>query len=111
MLITQVMFHVKPAHLEAFKATTLENARNSVREPGIARFDMLQQVDDPTRFMLVEVFRDAEAPARHRATAHFTAWLAAVTEMDMLVEPRTRQQYTNVFPNDTGWDLPPGATV
>jgi len=109
MLITQVMFHVKTEHLEAFKAATLENARNSVREPGIARFDMIQQVDDPTRFMLVEVFRDAEAPAKHRESAHFKAWLAAVTEGDMLVEPRTRQQYTNVFPNDTGWDLPPGA--
>jgi autoinducer 2-degrading protein len=109
MLITQVMFHVKPEHLEAFKALTLENARNSVREPGIARFDFIQQVDDPTRFMLVEVFRDAEAPARHRESAHFAAWLAAVP--DMLVEPRTRQQYANVFPNDTGWDLPPGANA
>jgi len=107
MLITQVMFHVKPEHVEAFKAATLENARNSAREPGIARFDFIQQVDDPTRFMLVEVFRDAEAPARHRETAHFQAWLAVAG--DMLVEPRTRQQYTNIFPNDTGWDLPPGA--
>ena len=71
--------------------------------------DLIQQVDDPTRCMLVEVFRDAEAPAKHRESAHFKAWLAAVTEGDMLVEPRTRQQYTNVFPNDTGWDLPPGA--
>ena len=109
MLISQVMFHVKPEHLEAFKAATLENARNSVREPGIARFDFIQQVDDPTRFMLVEVFRDADAPARHRETAHFQAWVAVAT--DMLAEPRTRQQYTNLFPNDTGWDMPPGAAT
>jgi quinol monooxygenase YgiN len=111
MLITQVSIHVKPEHLEAFKAATLENARNSVREPGVARFDFIQQADDPTRFMLIEVFRDAEAPAKHRESAHFKAWLAAVTDMDMLAEPRTRQQYTNVFPNDTGWDLAPGATA
>jgi len=109
MLITQVMFHVKPECVEAFKAATLENARNSVREPGIARFDMLQQADDPTRFTLIEVFRDAEAPARHRATPHFTAWLAVAT--DMLVEPRTRQQYVNVFPDDSGWGLPAGYTA
>ncbi len=109
MLITQVMFHVKAEHVETFKTITLENARNSVREPGIARFDFVQQAEDPTRFALVEVFRDAEAPARHRETAHFQAWLAAVG--DLLVEPRTRQQYTNIFPNDTGWDLPPGATT
>src|ERR1700687_5592784 len=109
MLILHVMIHVKPEQLEAFKAATLDNARNSVREPGIARFDFVQQVDDPTRFMLVEVFRDAEAPARHRETAHFQAWLAAVG--DLLVEPRTRQQYTNLFPDDAGWDLPPHAAA
>ena len=56
MLITHVMIHVKPEHLEAFKAATLDNARNSVREPGIARFDVIQQADDPTRFVLVEAF-------------------------------------------------------
>ena len=109
MLIIHVMIHVKPEHLEAFKAATLDNARNSVREPGIARFDVIQQVDDPTRFMLVEVYRDADAPARHRETAHYAAWLAAVT--DMFVEPRTRSQYSNLFPNDGGWDMPPGYVV
>ena len=109
MLITHVMIHVKPEQVEAFKAATLDNARHSAREPGIARFDVIQQADDPTRFVLVEVFRDAQAPARHRETAHFAAWLAAVT--DMLVEPRTRAQYTNIFPNDSGWDLPPGYAV
>jgi autoinducer 2-degrading protein len=109
MLILHVMIHVKPEHLEAFKAATLENARNSVREPGIARFDVIQQVDDPTRFMLVEVYRDADAPARHRETAHYAAWRDAVT--DMFIEPRTRAQYSNIFPNDGGWDMPPGYIV
>lgn len=109
MFIVHVMIHVKPEHLEAFQAATLANARNSVREPGIARFDVIQQADDPTRFVLVEVYRDAEAPARHRETAHFAAWREAVTEL--LVEPRTRLQYANIFPNDGGWDMPPGYVV
>src|SRR5258708_4587563 len=81
MLITHVMVHVKPEHIEAFKAATLENARNSVREPGVARFDVIQQADDPTRSMLVELFPDPEAPPRHRETAHYAAWLAAAAAM------------------------------
>ena len=88
MQILTVMIHVKPEHLEAFKAATLENARSSVREPGIARFDVGQQEDDPTRFVLVEAYRDPQANARHRETAHFKKWFETVT--DMFVEPRTR---------------------
>jgi (4S)-4-hydroxy-5-phosphonooxypentane-2,3-dione isomerase len=106
MLIIHVMIHVKPEHLEAFKAATLDNARHSVLEPGIARFDVIQQADDPTRLVLVEVYRDAGAPGRHHETAHYAAWRDAVK--DMFVEPRTRVQYTNIFPNDGGWDMPPG---
>ena len=109
MHIIHVMVHVKPEQVAAFKAATLDNARNSVREPGVARFDVIQQADDPTRFVLVEVYRDAEAPARHRETAHYAAWRDAAT--DMLAEPRTRMQYANIFPNDGGWDLPPGYVV
>jgi len=109
MLVVHVMIHVKPEQIEAFKAATLDNARNSLREPGIARFDVMQQADDPTRFVLIEAYRDPEAPARHRATAHFAAWRDAVT--DMLLEPRTRLEYANIFPNDGGWDMPPGHVV
>ncbi len=108
MLIAQVYVHVKPDQVEAFKAATLENARNSVQEPGIARFDVIQQADDPTRFVLVEVYRDADAPARHKQTPHYAAWREAVA--DMLAEPRTSQHFANVFPGDTGWDMPPGHT-
>lgn len=106
MLIIHVMIHVKADQVEAFKAATLDNARNSAREPGIARFDVIQQADDPTHFVLVEVYRDAGAPVRHHETAHYAAWRAAVA--DMFAEPRTRVQYTNIFPNDGGWDMPPG---
>ena len=105
MQILTVMIHVKPEHVEAFKAATLENARNSVREPGIARFDVGQQPDDPTRFVLVEAYRDPEANARHRDTAHFKKWFETVA--DMFVGPRTRVMYDCIFPDDDGW-LPYG---
>ncbi len=101
MVIMHVFIQVKPECLEAFKAATVENARNSVQEPGIARFDVIQQEDDPTRFALVEVYRTAEAPARHKETAHYKKWLE--TAEPMMAAPRTRTFYTNVFPDDPDW--------
>src|SRR5207248_1719515 len=101
MLIVQVHIHVKPEHVDAFREATIENARNSIQEPGIARFDFIQQADDTTRFVLVEVYRNVEATVRHKETAHYNAWAAIVT--DMLVEPRTRVSYSNIFPGDQGW--------
>jgi quinol monooxygenase YgiN len=101
MLIVHVQVHVKPEHIEAFKRATIENARNSVKEPGIARFDVVQQADDPSRFMLLEAYRDAEATTRHKATAHYQAW--AEKAADMLAEPRSRVVYANIFPSDQDW--------
>lgn len=101
MLILNVYIHVKPEHLEAFKAATIENARNSRQEPGVTRFDFFQQSDDPTRFMLMEAYRDAAGQASHKETPHYHAWVAKVT--DMLAEPRTRQSYTNIYPTDGDW--------
>ncbi|MDX9954914.1 MAG: putative quinol monooxygenase [Anaerolineae bacterium] len=101
MLIVHVFVHVKPEYVEAFKSATIENARNSVQEPGIARFDVIQQAGDPTRFVLVEIYRTAEAPAEHKATAHYAAWRDAVAEM--MAEPRSSVKYDNIFPNDSGW--------
>lgn len=101
MLIIQVQVHVKPEFVDAFRDATIENGRNSVQEPGIARFDVIQNLDDLTRFVLVEVYRTAEAPAAHRATAHYAKWRDAVEEM--MAEPRIRAQFQNVFPGDEGW--------
>ena len=101
MLIIQVHIHVKPEHLEEFKQATIVNASNSVKEPGIARFDFIQQEDDPTRFVLVEVYREPEAAVKHKETAHYLAW--AETVSDWFAEPRTRVRYGNVFPADQGW--------
>ena len=102
MHIVHVMVHVKPEHIEAFKAASLENARQSVREPGIARFDVLQQQADPARFVLVEVYRTAEDPARHKETAHYAAWRDAVAPM--MAEPRGAVKFHNLFPDESGWD-------
>jgi autoinducer 2-degrading protein len=101
MLIMHIDVHVKLDSVEAFRQATLANARQSVQEPGIARFDVLQQADDPAGFILVEVYRTAEAPAQHRQTAHYLTWRDAVA--DMMDQPRNRVQYANVFPGDEGW--------
>lgn len=101
MLIVHVHVHVKPESVEAFRAASIENARNSVKEPGIARFDVLQYEDDPTRFVLVEVYRAPDARAQHRTTAHYASWRDTVA--DMMAEPRSGVQYQNVFPSDDGW--------
>ncbi|MFB0553481.1 MAG: putative quinol monooxygenase [Phycisphaerae bacterium] len=98
MLIVHVFVHVKPQQVEAFRTASLENARNSVQEPGIARFDVIQQQDDPTRFVLVEVYRTSEDPGRHKETAHYQKWRDTVAEM--MAEPRTSIKYTNVFPDE-----------
>jgi autoinducer 2-degrading protein len=90
------------ADICAFKLATLENAQNSKQESGIARFDVIQQQDDPTRFVLVEVYRTPNDPAQHKETAHYQKWRDAVA--NMMAEPRTSITYTNVFPDEQGWD-------
>jgi quinol monooxygenase YgiN len=101
MLIVYVFVHVKLEYVEAFKAASVENAQHSVQEPGIARFDVIQQADDPTKFVLVEVYRTPDDPARHKETAHYQKWRDTVAEM--MAEPRSSIKYANVFPNDEGW--------
>ena len=102
MLVVHVFVHVKPDQAEAFEMATLENARNSVLEPGIARFDIIRQQDDPARFVLVEVYRTEQDPGRHKETAHYQKWRDTVA--GMMAEPRTSIKYTNVFPDEQGWD-------
>ena len=101
MFIVFVHVHVKPECVDAFKEASLDNARNSVKEPGIARFDVVQQKDDPTRFVLVEVYRTSDDPARHKGTAHYARWRDTVAEM--MAEPRQGIKYDNIFPDDNGW--------
>ncbi|HOY59913.1 MAG TPA: antibiotic biosynthesis monooxygenase [Verrucomicrobiota bacterium] len=98
MLVVHVHVHVKPDGVTAFKEATLDNARQSALEPGIARFDILQQADDPTRFVLVEAYRTADAPARHKETAHYARWRDAVAPL--MSEPRRSVKFANVFPPD-----------
>lgn len=101
MLIVHVHVRVKPEHIEAFRQASLENARQSVREPGIARFDVVQREDDPARFVLVEVYRTPEAPAAHKTTAHYAKWRDAVAPW--MAEPRASVKYRNIHPEDQGW--------
>jgi (4S)-4-hydroxy-5-phosphonooxypentane-2,3-dione isomerase len=101
MLVVHVHVHVKPECVEAFKQASLDNARNSVKEPGIARFDVVQQRDDSTRFVLVEAYRTEQAPAKHKETAHYAQWRDAVASM--MAEPRSSTKFTNVFPDDAAW--------
>ena len=101
MLIVLVHVNVKPEFVEEFKRVTIENARNSVKEAGIARFDVIQQTDDPTKFILVEVYKTAEAPAAHKETSHYERWRDTVAEM--MAEPRQGIKYSNIFPEDVDW--------
>jgi (4S)-4-hydroxy-5-phosphonooxypentane-2,3-dione isomerase len=101
MFILHVHIHVLPEHLEAFKQATIVNATNSRKEPGVARFDFLQVLDDPTRFGLVEVYRDRAAVDAHKQTAHYAEWVQKVEPW--LAEPRTRVFYENIDPADQGW--------
>lgn len=101
MLIQHVYLHVKREMLDAFIAATIENSSHSRKEAGVARFDVIQQSDDPTRFMLIEVYRNQAALDSHRQTPHYHAWAAKAP--DMLAEPRTRQMYRNIDPGDSDW--------
>jgi quinol monooxygenase YgiN len=101
MLIVHVQVRVKPESIEAFKQASLANARASLQEPGVARFDVVQEQDDPARFVLVEVYRESQAPAAHKETAHYTAWRDAVAPM--MAEPRRSTRYNPVFPDPAEW--------
>ena len=101
MLIVLVHVHVKPDCLEAFRIASLENARNSIQEPGIARFDVLQDNEDPNRFILNEVYHTEDDPTAHKETAHYKKWRDTVE--DMMAEPRQAVKLTNHFPPDSEW--------
>ena len=101
MLILHVSIHVKPECVAAFIAATNDNAKNSRLEPEVLRFDVAQQMDDPTRFMLYEVYKTPEGHASHRQTAHFARWRDTVT--DMMVTPRVGTRYANISPIDAEW--------
>jgi autoinducer 2-degrading protein len=101
VFIVHVHVHVKPDVVDAFREATVENARNSVQEPGIARFDVIQQQDDPTRFVLVEVYRTQADTTRHKETPHYHRWRDTAAEM--MAEPRTSVKYANIFPDDQSW--------
>ena len=99
MLVVHVHVRVKPGHVEAFKQASIENAKESLKEPGIARFDVMQQQDDPTRFVLIEAYRTPEASAAHKETRHYQTWRDTVAAM--MAEPRSSVKFTNLLPKDS----------
>jgi quinol monooxygenase YgiN len=101
LTVVHVHARVKLEAIEAFRGASIDNARHSVREPGVARFDVVQSTEDPTRFVLVEVYRTPDAPAAHKQTAHYARWRDAVA--DLMAEPRTAARYVNVAPEDSDW--------
>jgi (4S)-4-hydroxy-5-phosphonooxypentane-2,3-dione isomerase len=101
LLVVHVHVQAKPDQVEAFKAATRANAEASRGEPGIARFDVVQQSEDPTRFVLVEVYRNAAAPAAHKETVHYQTWRDTVAPM--MAQPRTSVKFSNVSPDDEKW--------
>ena len=104
MVIVHVVVHVVPEAVAAFIAATLENARHSVAEPGVVRFDVVQQDDDPTRFLLIEIYRTPEDPGKHKETAHYARWRDAVAPM--MAEPRRSVKYHALFPDAAAWERP-----
>jgi len=101
MLVVHVYIHLKSEYVEAFKQASLANAIESIKEPGIARFDVVQQQDDSTRFVLVEAYRTPDAPAAHKETKHYQTWRDTVAPM--MAEPRSSTKFNNIFPQDTDW--------
>jgi autoinducer 2-degrading protein len=101
MNIVHVHVHVKPEFVQAFKQATIENASNSVKEEGVERFDVIQQADDPTRFILVEVYKTEKASFMHKETPHYAKWRDMVAEM--MAEPRRGIKYVNIYPEDANW--------
>lgn len=95
MQVVFVHVHVKPESIDAFRKACIDNASNSIQEPGVARFDVIQNVDDPTRFVLIEAYRTADAPTKHKETAHYNLWRETVA--DMMAEPRSAVKYESVF--------------
>jgi quinol monooxygenase YgiN len=105
MFIVHVFIHVKAKCIDDFKTATLANVSSSLQEPGIARFDFIQQVDNPARFVLVEVYRSPDDAAKHKETPHYPVWRDTVEHM--MAEPRTSIKYGNIAPDETGWDAVP----
>ena len=101
MYIVHVSIHVKSDRIDEFKLASMDNAQHSIQEEGVARFDVIQEVENPRRFLLVEVYRSEQAAAEHKTTPHYERWRVAVEPL--LAEPRARVIYGNVFPDEEGW--------
>ena len=102
MLVVHVHVRIRPERIGDFLAATVINARASLAEPGVLRFDIIQDQADPARVVLVEVYRDEQASQAHKLTPHYTTWRDSVAEM--MAKPRESVRYSVVFPlSGEGW--------
>jgi quinol monooxygenase YgiN len=101
MYIVHVHVHVKAESIDNFILATIENASHSLQEPGVARFDFIQDQSNPTKFVLVEVYRTVDDSGKHKTTAHYARWREAVEEL--MAEPRISYKYNNIYPVNTEW--------
>ena len=101
MIIVNVFVSVKPEMTEEFIKATKENAKNSINEPGIIRFDFIRQADSSSDFLLVEAYKNEDAISRHKQTAHYNIWKNTVE--NMMSAPRKSIKYINVFPDEANW--------
>ena len=102
VLAVHVDIQVKPECIDAFIRASEENAMHSLQEPGIARFDFVQDRDEPTHFVLVEVYKTDDAPAAHKETAHYATWRDSVA--DMMAVPRSSTKFETLYPEDSQWE-------
>jgi (4S)-4-hydroxy-5-phosphonooxypentane-2,3-dione isomerase len=102
MHIVVVSIHVQGNRIEEFLGATLRNDRATLKEPGVRRFDLMSQADDPARFLLVEVYDHADDHARHKEAEHYKRWAEDVEPL--LAEPRARIIYKSNFPHESGWE-------
>jgi (4S)-4-hydroxy-5-phosphonooxypentane-2,3-dione isomerase len=101
MLVVHVHVHVKPEDLDEFIVETRLNAAASLEEPGVRRFDVLQEEAEATHVVLNEVYVDSSAADAHKQTAHYARWRDAVA--GMMARPRSSTRFAAVFPAEDGW--------
>lgn len=98
--VVLVQVHVQPHLIEAFRLATLANAQESVKEPGVARFDVVQDIDNPAHFVLMEAYHGPAGAVAHKQTSHYQKWRDTVASM--MAQPRTSTKYLNVT-EDATW--------
>ena len=103
MLIFQFHHYIKPEFVEAYRDAIVENARHTLLEPGIIRFDVLQDKKNPTHFSLFEAYQDAAARETHLTMPYFLKWKETVLGQEMFAQKGHGDEFDAVFPQADAW--------